>query len=69
MRWPNNWLSFVGEAALFVLFVVLPALVIMSFALVNPMTTAEVKLRGPSNTIIERCNYDAQRGYWPSYCR
>jgi hypothetical protein len=52
-----------------VLFVLLPAAFVMSFALVNPMTTSGPTMRGPSNTIIERCNADAIRGYWPSYCK
>lgn len=69
MKPPSNFWHWCGEAALFVVFVILPALVILSFALVNPMTTAEVTMRGPGNAIIERCNADAIRGYWPAYCR
>ena len=64
MRW--NWL---GDAALFTLFVLVPAGIIFLLATVQPMGTAQPKKSGPSDEIILRCNADAQRGYWPIYCR
>lgn len=69
MKLPSNFWHWCGEAALFVLLVLLPGAIIMSLALVNPMSVATVRQSGGSNDTLMRCNYDMQRGYYPSYCR